>query len=224
MPTKKSMKSLAKRVVLGAAVMVAAALVVSGCESPVAMPAQSETKSSPDRTPTAATPPPQAETPAAGGEQPPGSTATGVPGDQPSGGPPPLPVVSSTGNRPPGTRPSGPSPAPAAGGGLSFGDDTIGDQIYVVEVPIDDFELPEATGGSGTVSYGLSSMVHFAFSGAGDEYVITSGLTYNRQSRTLSGTPQSGTERNYPYPLTYVAVDEAGARAELKFRMFIVES
>ncbi len=66
------------------------------------------------------------------------------------------------------------------------------DQSYTVGTPITDLVLPEATGGTGTLTY--------ARTGA-----LQAGLTYTAASRTLSGTPTVAATTT----LTYTVTDSA---------------
>ena len=125
---------------------------------------------------------------------------------------------------PAGEQPPGETQPPVADGELSFGDATIEDQTYVTREKIDALTLPEATGGSGTVTYGMTALrpLWFSFLVGEDRYPIIPGLVFTPGERTLSGTPAvDGIDDSYI--ITYYARDEAGGRAELTFRIFVVK-
>ena len=83
----------------------------------------------------------------------------------------------------------------------SFGTQTIADQTYPQGTAITTLNLPQATGGDGTLAYTLTP-------------TPPAGLTFNATARTLTGTPtapQAATE------YTYTATDADGDTAELTF-------
>ena len=53
-----------------------------------------------------------------------------------------------------------------------------GDQNYTEDTAITALQLPEATGGTGTLTYTLTG-------------TLPTGLTFNANTRTLSGTPST---------------------------------
>ena len=72
--------------------------------------------------------------------------------------------------------------------GLSFGSSTIANQSYVKDTAIDALTLPQATGGSGTITYSLSPS-------------LPNGLSFDATARTISGTP-TATGATYRYSAT----------------------
>ena len=85
----------------------------------------------------------------------------------------------------------------------SFGDGTIEDQAWVVNVPIEALTLPEASGGAGALSYTLTP-------------ALPAGVTFTESTRMVSGTPtavQAKTE------YTYTATDTAGDTATISFEI-----
>ena len=79
----------------------------------------------------------------------------------------------------------------------------IDDQIYTAGEEIDELTLPAASGGNGTLTYSLSE----------DEDLPT-GLTFDVETRTLSGTP---TETQAATEYTYTATDADGDAASRTF-------
>ncbi len=78
-----------------------------------------------------------------------------------------------------------------------------GDRTYAAGTAIDPLTLPEATGGNGTLRYGLSPNVP--------------GLSFNAASRQLTGTPSTpGT-----YAMTYTVTDEDGDTDNLGFTITV---
>ena len=59
---------------------------------------------------------------------------------------------------------------------LSFGSSTVADQSYVKDTAIATLTLPQATGGSGTITYSLSPS-------------LPNGLSFDASARTITGTP-----------------------------------
>ena len=93
--------------------------------------------------------------------------------------------------------------------GLSFG--TEGLMVAVVPTltagtPMDDVTLPEAKGGSGTLTYSVMPTVP--------------GLSFDPATRVLRGTPTVAGA----YPLTYTATTSGGAKASLNFTVEVVSS
>ena len=89
---------------------------------------------------------------------------------------------------------------------LTFGTNTIGDQIYKMGVAITDLILPVATGGTAPLNYTLTPDI--------------AGLSFTSANRTLAGTPTgSGTQT-----LTYTVTDSAPSSdsAELIFSVTVV--
>jgi len=86
----------------------------------------------------------------------------------------------------------------------SFGT-TTSDQTYITGIVIAALVLPEASGGDGALSYALT----------GD---LPAGLSFNADTRTLTGTPTAaGT-----YAMTYRVEDADGDGAMLRFRILVV--
>ena len=81
-----------------------------------------------------------------------------------------------------------------------------GDQAYTAGTAIDTLTLPEATGGDGTLTYGLSPDVP--------------GLAFDATTRQLGGTPTTaGT-----YSMTYSATDQDGDTDTLGFTIGVAET
>ena len=83
----------------------------------------------------------------------------------------------------------------------SFGDQTIIDQTYVKDVPIEPVVLPAASGSGGALSYAVTPP-------------LPAGLTFTESTRTLSGTP---TVVQAATAYTYTATDGAGNSTSLTF-------
>ena len=77
-----------------------------------------------------------------------------------------------------------------------------GDQNYTLDTAITDLTLPEATGGTGTLTYTLTSVP---------------GLNFNANTRTLSGTPSTADTTE----LTYIATDDNGSTAMDTFTVIV---
>ena len=90
---------------------------------------------------------------------------------------------------------------------LSFGSATINDHPYTVGVTISTLQLPEATGGTGSITYTLSPMTP------------PSGLTFTESTRQITGTPDTVTASAISY--TYTASDSA-TTATLPFTITVV--
>ena len=86
-----------------------------------------------------------------------------------------------------------------------------GNQSYMQDTEIDDLQLPEATGGTGTLTYTLTGP------GGGN---LPAGLTFNANTRTLSGTPTTVDITL----LTYRATDANGARRDSTFTVTVNSS
>ncbi|MDE0359739.1 MAG: Ig domain-containing protein, partial [Rhodospirillaceae bacterium] len=78
-----------------------------------------------------------------------------------------------------------------------------GDRTYTVGTAIDPLTLPQATGGNGALTYGLSPNVP--------------GLTFNAAARQLSGTPSTAASYNMAYTVT----DEDGDTDTLRFSITV---
>ena len=86
----------------------------------------------------------------------------------------------------------------------SFGT-TTSDQTYITGIAIAPLVLPEASGGDGALSYELTGN-------------LPAGLSFNADTRTLTGTPTAaGT-----YAMTYRVEDADGDDAMLMFRILVV--
>ena len=84
-----------------------------------------------------------------------------------------------------------------------------GDQNYTQDKAITDLELPEADGGTGTLTYTLT--------GPGDS-PLPGGLTFS--GRTLSGTPDTADTT----VLTYTVTDDNGASTTATFTVIVSDS
>ena len=88
----------------------------------------------------------------------------------------------------------------------SFGTANVDDQTYDADSTIDPLTLPEASGGDGTLTYGLTPEVP--------------GLSFNATAREFTGTPTAaGT-----YAMTYTATDEDGDAGTLNFSIAVEAS
>ena len=94
---------------------------------------------------------------------------------------------------------------PGVGTPLAF-DSSIGDRTYVVNQAIPVLQLPQATGGQGTIAYNLTPS-------------LPVGLTFSAVDRTISGTP-GGVVNATEYE--YVAIDEANATDTLTFSITVL--
>ena len=90
----------------------------------------------------------------------------------------------------------------------SFGDRGVANQSYTQNTPIAALTLPAATGGNGTLRYGLSPSA-------------PAGLTFDAATRRLTGTP-TGTQDATTY--TYTVTDADGDTATLDFTIAIEET
>ncbi|MYC72694.1 MAG: hypothetical protein F4X17_18500 [Gemmatimonadetes bacterium] len=94
--------------------------------------------------------------------------------------------------------------------GASFfaADTTIDDQTYSVGIAITDLVLPEASDGTGELTYGVSA--------------LPTGLSFDAATRTLSGTPTAATSG--AVTIVYMATDEDGTTDTLTFTITIAEA
>ncbi len=83
------------------------------------------------------------------------------------------------------------------------------DQNYTAGTMITELELPEATGGSGTLTYALT--------GPGDDGALPDGLAFDAGSRTLSGTPGTAASTE----LTYTVNDDNDATTSQTFTVTV---
>ena len=89
---------------------------------------------------------------------------------------------------------------------LAFADDAaIDDQTYTADWPIDDLVLPEASGGTGDLTYSVSD--------------LPTGLAFDASTRTLSGTPTAATDG--AVTVIYTVIDEDGNAAALTFTITV---
>ena len=87
---------------------------------------------------------------------------------------------------------AGPYTQPEAGisADLSFGDNTISDQSWRKDEAITTLTLPQATGGSGSLTYSLSPS-------------LPTGLSFDASARTITGTPSAtSAQATYRYSAT----------------------
>ncbi len=87
-----------------------------------------------------------------------------------------------------------------------FGTATVADQSYVQNTQITTLNLPQATGGDGTLTYSLSPDA-------------PDGLAFDAANRTLSGTPTTGQAAT---AYTYTATDADGDTASLTFNITVM--
>ena len=89
------------------------------------------------------------------------------------------------------TIPAAPAAQPrAANVDLSFNGATIADQSYIKDEAITTLDLPQATGGGGTITYGLSPS-------------LPTGLSFDASARTITGTPTAtSVQATYRYTAT----------------------
>ena len=83
-----------------------------------------------------------------------------------------------------------------------------GNQNYTLDTEITALELPEATGGTGTLTYTLT--------GPGDS-TLPGGLNFNADTRTLSGTPDTADT----FDLTYTVTDANDASTTATFTIIV---
>ena len=96
--------------------------------------------------------------------------------------------------------PENPSPVFAA-------DAAIDDQVYTAGAAIADLVLPEASGGTGELTYGVSA--------------LPAGLSFDAATRTISGTPTAVTDG--AVTIVYTATDEEENAAALTFTITVNE-
>ena len=89
----------------------------------------------------------------------------------------------------------------------SFEGETIAEQRYQENLPIESLTLPEASGGDGMLIYSVTP-------------ALPQGLSFNPTTRALSGTPTVVLERT---EFMYAATDEEGDAAELPLVITVVE-
>jgi len=86
-----------------------------------------------------------------------------------------------------------------------FGSETIDNQVYITgtmtNLPV---TLPVATGGNGALIYSLTP-------------ALPSGLSFNENTRVISGTPASAASGTY----TYTVTDEDGDTNQITFRITV---
>ena len=91
---------------------------------------------------------------------------------------------------------------------LAFAADAaINDQEYTAEWPITDLVLPEASGGTGELTYSVSA--------------LPTGLAFDAATRTISGTPSAAT--NGAVTIVYTVIDEEESTASLTFTITVNE-
>ena len=92
-------------------------------------------------------------------------------------------------------------------GSLAFAADAeVADQSYTAGTAIDDLVLPAASGGTGTRTYSVLS-------------VLPAGLSFDADTRTLSGTPSAATDG--AVVVIYTVSDEAGTVDLLTFSITV---
>ena len=92
---------------------------------------------------------------------------------------------------------------PQTSAGLRFSPNTIADQNFTVDIPVDT-TLPFAVGGSPPYSYTLSA--------------LPAGLYFDTTTRQIRGTPTTLTSA---HPVTYTVTDAAGQTASLTFTITV---
>lgn len=80
---------------------------------------------------------------------------------------------------------------------------SVADQVYTVEEAIVAYQLPEAAGGQGAVTYRLTG--------------LPAGLSFDASTRTISGTP----ETTGAAEVSYTATDSTGATRTLTFSIAV---
>ena len=106
-------------------------------------------------------------------------------------------------------KPSDPEDPPEepGDGSLAFAADAeVADQSYTAGTAIDDLVLPTASGGTGTLTYSVLS-------------VLPAGLAFDADTRTLSGTPSAATDG--AVVVIYTVADEAAAVDLLTFSITV---
>ena len=99
-------------------------------------------------------------------------------------------------------------PAFAQNADLSFGAATIADQSWHKDDAITTLNLPQATGGSGSITYSLSPS-------------LPNGLSFDASARTITGTP-TATSAQATY--RYSASDGDGNAVMLSFKIEVLET
>ena len=97
-----------------------------------------------------------------------------------------------------------PSSAGAQSAALSFGSATVESRFYDTGTAITPIVLPEATGGTGAVSYTLAPAT------------LPRGLTWTASTRTVAGTPSAVTAAT---TYTWTATDAGGVAVALTFSL-----
>ncbi len=97
-----------------------------------------------------------------------------------------------------------PSSAGAQSAALSFGSATVESMLYDTGTAITPIVLPQATGGTGAVSYTLSPTT------------LPRGLTWTASTRTVAGTPSAVTAAT---TYTWTATDAGGVAVALTFSL-----
>ena len=82
----------------------------------------------------------------------------------------------------------------------SFGTATVDDQTAVSHIAMEDLELPLATGGNGTLIYGLTCAA--GATGCEGTPALPPGLSFDALTRTLSGTPTATGTTTLTYTVT----------------------
>ena len=91
-------------------------------------------------------------------------------------------------------------------GEMAFGfAEEVADQAYTAGAAITPLVLPEASGGTGALTYRIVG--------------LPAGLSFDAATRTLSGTPSAATDG--AVEVTYIVTDEGGARAFLIFSITV---
>ena len=89
----------------------------------------------------------------------------------------------------------------------SFAAVTVDDQTYTVGTAIDSLVLPEAAGGDAPITYSVST--------------LPAGLSFDRATRTLSGTPTAETDGSVN--IIYTAIDSTRDASALIFAITVSE-
>ena len=99
--------------------------------------------------------------------------------------------------------------------------ETVDDQIYAVDVPIETLTLPEATGviANGDLTYTLTPDVATLIPGLTFRTSIRLTFDRSRPARELSGTPTAATAS--PVTLTYTATDAEGDSVSSEFTVAV---
>ena len=89
---------------------------------------------------------------------------------------------------------------------FGFADAEVADQTYTAGTAIDSLVLPEASGGTGALTYNILG-------------TLPAGLSFDAATRTLSGTPSAATDG--AVEITYIVTDEGGSAAVLTFSITV---